>query len=101
MIARPDEHPMSLLLERPQRPFSRLLWKTAGGILIFVMTAVAMNNFLPPEQRFGGGSLGNDLMPSYAAGVMVLNGDGSQMFNPYAATRIVEGLWNTHFPGVP
>jgi hypothetical protein len=39
------------------------------------------------------GGFGNDLMPSYAAGVLINEGRGDELFNPYTVTRIVRQTW--------
>jgi hypothetical protein len=76
-----------------------LLWKIAGGVLLFVVTAFVTLQFMPSQERVGPRTIGNDFLPSFAAGLMVREGQGDQIYNPYAVTRVVRAIWEIHFPG--
>lgn len=93
-IAPVDKTPMT----STPTPLRKKLWKMGVGVLLFVATAAIVNAFLPADKRLGAGSFGNDLMPSYAAGKLIADGRGDELYNPYAVSRIVHDVWATSYP---
>ncbi len=82
----------------PRRPFRYTLWKLGIGVMLFVIVAAATHAVLPVDKQLHGGDIGKDLMPSYAAGRLVAEGRGHQLFNAYEVTRIVRQTWADAYP---
>lgn len=83
------------------RPFRKRLWKIGLGAALFLVTAIIANNFTAADKKLGRGSFGVDLMPSYAAGVLIETGRADELFNPYAVSRLVRQTWAVTYPDEP
>jgi len=82
-------------------PVSRLLWKAASVLLLLTIIAGAIGMTMPADRKLGWTLFGNDLMPSYAAGQLIREGQVDQIYNPYAVKRVIRSLWAEHYAQHP